>query len=1053
MKISDISIRRPVFATMMILALVVMGGFSYMSLSVELWPQVDFPFVVVQTVYPGASAETIETDVTRKIEEAVNQISGIRHIISKASEGFTTTMVEFKLEVDGAEGAQDVREKVAGIRAELPADIEEPIITKYNMDSDPVMSLTISGRRTQREITQIAKDRIKPRLEAVSGVGAVDLIGGKEREILVSLNPLQMESHQVSVSDVRLALAASNLEIPGGRIDESDREYVVRVLGKVTSVDQFNSVVVKNHKGTPIFLSDVALVIDTIVEQRSISRYNGESAVALLIKNQSGANVVDLADGVHKTIAALQAAMPPDIKIAVVSDNSTWIQDSIEEIIFNIQFGTLLAVIVIFLFLLDIRPTIITGLSIPISIIATFSVMKFFGFTINFMTLLGLSLAVGILIDDSIVVVENIYRKIQSGETPLQAAFSGTREIGLAVMATTFAIMVVFLPVAYMEGIVGRFFYQFGITVACAVLISLFVAFSLVPMLAARTGKPKEDAESLDPSKASGLWRLWLLVRKPLNLWNRAFNTVKPVYSTALRFSLRHRVLVVFIAGLSFVGALSIVGAGLLGLEFQSQTDRNQVIIDVTTSPGTTLAETSARFEKLEAIINQFEDTKGVFVTIGGSSTPVTQGQILVVLTDAADREYSAQYLADSMRTLLAVVPGVKTSYATEMHGGPGGKPIQMSIRGEDREQLMKLTHQVQEILYATPGAADIDNTLEEGKPEIQISIDRQAANDLGLDVLSISQSIRSLVEGEVVTQYKDGDQDYDVRIRLDEAYRNSEEAIGQIMVASTKEIPGIKTLLIPVSRVATFTHGSAIGEYSRYDRLPEVRVNANPAYGSFPGTVTQEVEARVDSLIELPPGYFIGPVGDQEMMVESFTNILKALGLAVIFIYLLLASQYESFWDPLSIMLSLPLSLIGAIVALWAWGSSINIMTLVGIVMLMGLVTKNAILLIDFVKQQREAGLDRTEAILQAGPIRLRPILMTTFATVFGMLPLALGWGAGGELRAPMARAVIGGMLSSTLLTLVVVPVVYTLVDDFVGFFRRKKQTPAAAKTATEAA
>ncbi len=1054
MKISDLSINRPVFASMMIIALLVMGWFSYSSLSVEMWPEVEFPFVVVQTVYPGASAETIESDVTRKVEEAVNQISGIRHIRSSAQEGFTFTFVEFKLEVDGAEAAQDVREKVAGIRGDLPQDIEEPVITKWDMEAQGVMSVTISGRRTQREITELVKDRIKPRLESVSGVGAIDLIGGKEREILISLNPNLMESYQVAIGDIRGAVSGANLEIPGGRVDESNREYVVRVKGNLTSVDQFGSLVVLNHNGTPVYLSDVAEIKDTIVEQRSISRYNGVGAVALTVRNQSGANIVDLAAGVRAELAELQEEMPPDIGITIVSDNSVWIQDSIHEIIFNIEFGTLLAVLVIFLFLLDLRPTLITGLSIPISIIATFSIMKFLGFTINFMTLLGLSLAVGILIDDSIVVVENIYRKIQAGETPFQAAFSGTHEIGLAVMATTFSIMVVFLPVAFMEGIIGRFFYQFGITVAFAVLISLIVAFTLVPMLASRTKMPKEDADSLDPSKAKGLWRMWLLVRVPLNVWNKAFDSLKPLYIGVLKFSLRQRWLVVLIASVAFVSAIAMVGAGLLGVEFQTTTDQGKLYINAMAAPGTTLSETSAHIAELETVVNQLDEVDATFVTIGGGGTPVTEGQLLVILTNAEERELSAQQLVDSVRTLVANVPGIRTSVATEGHQGGSEKPIEFSIRGENREELTRLAHRVQDILYSIPGTADVDNSLEEGKPEVQIDIDRQAADDLGLSVYSISQTIRSFVEGEVVTRYKEGDQDYDVRIRLDEQYRDSEEAIGRVMVASNKEIDGLKTFLVPVGRVAKLEKGSSIGEYARYDRLPEVRVNANPAHGYFAGTVTNEARLAIDSLIQVAPGYIVEPVGEQEMMEESFANIGMALLMSVIFIYILLASQYESFFDPLSIMLSLPLSLIGAIVALYAWGSSINIMTLVGIVMLMGLVTKNAILLVDFIKQRREAGVDRNGAVLEAGPIRLRPILMTTFATVFGMLPLALGWGPGAELRAPMARAVTGGMLSSTLLTLVVVPVVYTLIDDFVGFFRKsKKRNEAVPATKIEAA
>ncbi len=1041
MKISELSITRPVFATMMILALLVMGAFSYLGLSVEMWPKVDFPFVVVQTVYPGASAETIETEVTEKVEEAVNQISGIRHIVSKSQEGFTYTFVEFDLEVDGAEATQDVREKISRIRGDLPDDIEEPIVTQFDMEAQGVMSLSIAGQRSAREITQIVKDRIKPRLEAVSGVGSVELVGGSEREIQVALLPDRMESYEITVDDVKYSIQMANLEIPGGRMDESSREYLVRVKGKLTSVDQFENIVVKNKEGTPIYLSDVAIVKDTIVEQRSLSRWKGEQAVALNIINQSGANIVDLAAGVRETLSELNKELPPDIIITTVNDNSVWIEDSIDEILFNIEFGTLLAVIVIFLFLLDIRPTIITGLSIPISIIATFTVMKWLGFTINFMTLLGLSLAVGILIDDSIVVVENIYRKMQEGQSPFKAAFSGTKEIGLAVAATTFSIMVVFLPVAFMEGIIGRFFYQFGMTVACSVLISLFVAFTLVPMLTSRTQAPREDKESLDPAKAKGWMALWLRIRKPLSIWNRAFDAFRPFYTRLLRVSLKHRWVVMLVATASFAVAIGIVASGLIGMEFQAKTDQGKIYVAVTTPPGTTLQETSDRIDQMEAILeDQLKEVVGSFVTVGGDNTPVTEGLLLVKLVDAAEREISALDLIDSVRTLVSVVPGVKVSVAGEPSEGGSSKPVEFSIRGADRDELARIAHKVQNLVAAAPGAADVDNTLEEGKPELHITVDRDLADDLGLNVLAISQTVRTLVEGDVVTQFQQGDEDYDVRVRLDERYRNSEDAIGRIKIASSKEVVGMDQFLVPLNRVARFDKKTAIGEYSRYDRLPEVRVNANPMRGAFAGTLTNNVRDIVDSTIQLPPGYTATPVGEQEIMEESNQNIGMALLLAIVFIYLTLSSQYESFFDPLSIMLSLPLSLIGAILGLWFSGSSFNIMTQVGIVMLMGLVTKNAILLIDFVKQQRETGMSRSEAILTAGPIRLRPILMTTLATVFGMLPLALGIGSGAELRAPMAQAVIGGMLSSTLLTLVVVPVVYTIIDDFVGLFRNKK-------------
>lgn len=1033
MKLSEISVKRPVFATMMIGALLVVGLFSYYALSIDMYPNVDFPVIVVQTAYPGASAETVETEISKNIEEVINEISGVKSILDQSIEGYSLIVIEFNLEVDGAVAAQDVREKIATIRGNLPDDIDEPIVTQFDFNSKPIMSIVLTGKRPLQDITQIAKDKVKARLETINGVGNVELVGGYDREILVALAPDKMESYDITVHDVQNAIAAANMEIPGGRVDEADREYLVRVKGRLSRVDAFNNIIVKNKNGHPVYLSDIATVADTTAEQRSLSRFNGTTAIALNIIKQSGANVVDMADAAKASIAELQKELPPDVTVKIVDDKSIFINDSIHEILFNIEFGTILAIIVIFLFLLDFRPTIITGLSIPISIIATFAMMKFLGFTINFMTLLGLSLAVGILIDDAIVVVENIYRHLDEGKSAFKAALDGTREIGLAVMATTFTIMVVFLPVAFMEGIVGRFFYQFGITVAFAVLISLFVAFTLTPMLSSRMLKKSnlEDTDALIKSKPGYSRPIYKL----LGLWNKSFDKIVPLYRSLLQSSLNNRWLVMLIATVAFFGALFL--GTFVGQEWFEEADRGKLYITVETPPGTTLWETSDRIKQAEDILKKLPEVKEMYVTIGAGNATVRDGFLLVNLTDASKREVPAKVLADSVRTLLSVIPGMKTSITiTESEGG-STKPIEFSIRGEDRELLADYARKIQKIVQETPGMIDVDNTMDEGNPEIQIDIDRKAADDLGLSLATIPMTLRTLVEGDVVTRYKEGDDEYDVRMKLDKKYRSSANAIGRILVESNKDIPGLDKFLVPINRIAKIQRGTAIGEYRRFDRQNEIRVNANVLGGYFSGTLSQEVMAKLDSL-NMPPGYTVKPVGQEQIRQESNENIGKALLLAIIFIYILLASQYESFFDPLSIMLSLPLSLIGAILGLLIFNSSFSIFSMIGIVMLMGLVTKNAILLIDFVKQQREKGVSKFDAILTAGPIRLRPILMTTFATVFGMLPLALGIGPGAELRAPMARAAIGGIISSTLLTLVVVPVVYSLIDDVVEYLKR---------------
>ena len=898
MKLSEISIKRPVFATMMIGALLVLGLFSYLGLSLDLFPDIDFPFATVVTIYPGASAETVESEVTKKIEDAVNEVSGIRHITSQSREGYSLVIVEFELEKEGAEATQDVREKVSGIRADLPDDIEEPVVQQYDPGAQPIMSLVVAGERPAREVTELAKNVVKRRLETIDGVGSVRLIGGEEREILVALDPHKMESYQVSIDEVRRSVLAANLEIPGGRVEEGSHEYLVRTMGRLNTVPEFNDVVVTNNKGIPVYVKDIASVKDTVQEQRSYSSYNGESAVSVSVVKQSEANTVDVAVRVRAAVERLQQEMPPDVNIVTVDDNAVYIEDSVHEILFNIEFGTLLAVFVIFLFLLNIRPTIITGLSIPISIIATFTIMKALGYTMNMLTLMGLSLAVGILIDDAIVVIENIYRHMSEGRSAMEAAISGTKEIGLAVMATTFAIVAVFVPIAFMSGIVGRFFTQFGITVAVAVSISLFVAFTLTPMMSSRMlnhnpGPPLSQRQGPLAAVARGFNVFWQPVFRVLSVWNGFFEGLKPHYRSLLVRSLGHRWLVVVIAVGSLAGALGL--SRFIGSEFMSETDRGRFVVSVETPPGTNLQQTIRRCSEAEKAIRSFSEVTDVYTTIGAGNEPVTSAGIVVFLTDKEERELSVWAISDSVRLLTREIPGVSIAVGSGDHGGPGGKPVEFSIRGADMDELTMLTHRVQEVFYATPGAADIDNTLEEGKPEIQIEVDRKLANDLGLGLYEIPATVRSLVEGEVVTHFKEGDEEYDVRVRLDERFRASADDVGRILIASNKDVEGKSTFMVPLNRVAAIRKGSSIGQYNRYDRLREVRVDANVLSGSFSGTVSNEIAARIQEIIDLPPGYHIEPVGLAEIMAEAFQNIFRALVLAVIFIYLLLASLYES--------------------------------------------------------------------------------------------------------------------------------------------------------------
>ncbi len=1032
MILSRVSINRPVFAVMVILGLLVLGYSGFRALPMEFFPDVDFPFVVVTAVYPGASPQTMETEVIKKVEDAVNPVDGVRHITSVCQEGYAYSVIEFILEKDGDIAAQDVREKIALIQSDLPDDVEDVIVQKYDPGAQPVMSLVVTGPRSARELTYYAKETVKKRIESIPGVGSVNLVGGEEREILVELKLEQLEAVNLSIGSVERKLAASSLEIPAGRLESGGRDYTIRTLGKVTSLQEIENIVVKREHGRAIRLRDIAVVKDTTKELESLSRLSGTRSVGLGIIKQSGGNVVAVADRVREKLAELEEILPHDVDIVIVEDNSKFTRDAVDDVIVNMIYGSILATLVIFLFLADIRPTIIAGLAIPIAIISTFAFMDWFGFTLNFMTLLGLSLAVGLLIDDAIVVIENIYRHFALGKEGKQAALDAVKEISLPVLAATLSILVVFVPVAYMQGIVGRFFFAFGITVAISVAVSLFVAFWLTPMLSSRW--LKGESEVIKQGTRNPIYKV-------TNGWNRLFGSLGNMLPRVLGWSLRHRFLTLMIATAVFVGSLGLVP--MLGTEFVPQHDDGQYYVSFKAAPGTSLMATSALVEGVERAITEQEEVTDYYTRIGSGSTPRHRGNITVRLKELHERERSSFELVDDLRERLAEYAGLRLSISPQRSGGGSSAPVEISISGDQEEKLTALLRAVEDSVRTVPGAVEIDNPLGEGKPELQLVLDRERISDLGLNISQLALTVRQLVTGTVPMRFQEGDKEADVRLRLRESDRDDVSDLARILIPSKKEIPGIEDFQVPLSYVADFVQTSAVTEINRFDRQRTVKVLANNA-GRFAGDVRADAFAKA-SLIPVPPGYRIYATGKAEMQAESFQYITEALFLSVLFIYLVLASQFNSYKDPFTIMLSLPLSLIGAFLGLMVFGSSLSIISFIGIVMLMGLVTKNAILLIDFAKQEMAAGTPRTEALLKAGMIRLRPILMTSLSLIFGLMPLAFALGPGAELRAGIARAVIGGMLSSTILTLVVVPVVFAVADDstkFLGriFGRRKR-------------
>ena len=1036
MFLSNLSIKQPVFATMMMLALAVLGIASYRQLKVDLFPDVDFPVVTVTTLYPGASPETLERDVTMKIEEAINTIEGIRHVESTSQEGLSNIVVIFQLEVESPVASQDVRGKVASIRGELPADIEEPIVQRFDPTSMPIVSVSVNaGGLSAQAATTLAEKVIKRRLENVPGVGAVNLVGESEREIQVVVDRAKLEAYHLSLAEVVQALRSENVDAPAGAADRGSSQALVRLAARGRSAADIAEIPVKRAGGTTIFVRDLGQVLDAIEQPRNMALLDERPALALDIQKQSGANTVAVVDGVKAAVARLGKELPPGVSLQIVRDASTFIRDSIHDVNTTLILGGILTVLIVFVFLNSWRSTVITGVTLPISVIAAFAAMKAFGFTINVLTLMGLSLAIGMLIDDAIVVRENIVRHLQRGKDHFEAARDGTAEIGLAVMATTFTIVAVFLPVAFMGGIVGRFFYEFGITVAAAVLVSLFVSFTLDPMLSSRWVDPDVEQDRHATRLGRGLQR-----------FNHWFDERHRDYERLLGWALRHRPAVLMLATAAFLSSFPILG--ILGGDFFPDFNRGEYQVTFKASPGATLRETGARAREMIQRLKTLPDVEYTYTTIGEAGVqhrPVTEGSTYVKLRHTRGKTFS-QVLEEARRA-IQVVPGM--SYGLIEADAFAQKPIQISVRGPDVDELDRISRDLMRSMASMRGVADIETSLEKSKPELKVRLDRGRASDLGLVAGPIAATLRAAVNGEVATTIEDAAGDsHDVRVRLRADQRRFADDLLALTVPTDNDDANGDKVLVPLRELASAQAGAGPSTIRRKDLVREVRISANPSGRSLEDS-TREIQLAAAQL-KLPPGYDIVHGGDAEELEIMFANMFQALVLAVVFIYLILASQFGSFTHPLSIMLSLPLSLVGVAVALLATRDTLNIMSMIGLIMLMGLVTKNAILLVDFTNQARSRGMERNAALISAGSTRLRPIVMTTLAMIFGMLPLAFAIGAGAEMRAPMARAVIGGLITSTLLTLIVVPVVYTYLDglrpeSIRALLGRRRRSPAA--------
>jgi len=1012
--IVGVAIRQPVFTSMVMLGLIVLGVFSVEHLGMEELPDVSFPMVTIQTVYPGASPEAVETSVTKIIEEAVNTTQGVKKVSSVSLDGVSSITAEMSLGTPVPSAVADIRSNIEQVVRNLPSGIEPPLVQQFDPTAAPIVSLALSSTTLSiPELTELADGDIRHALESIQGVGAVRVSGGLRRELHVLLDPFKMTAQGVSPSDVTRALDRQNVETPAGHVAFGDRELLVRVVALPASPAAFGNVVVAAQGAVRVHLDDVADVRLSTQAPSSAVRMNGEPAVGIDLLKVSGANTVTVGSRAREAVEHLVPLLPRGAKLTVIRDSSVFVRASVASVGHELLAGAVLTILIVLLFLGDARATVITALTLPVSVVSAFILMYALRFTLNTLTLMALSLSIGLLIDDAIVVIENIVRRREAGEAPLSAAFNATREIFLAVMATTFSIVAVFVPVAFMGGVVGKYFYQFGVTVAWAVLVSLFVSFTLTPMLAAWWMPKRAGREGR--------------VKRMLALFNGAFDRLAARYRGVIGWVLVHRKTTVGLALASFVAAMAL--APLVGGSSMPDMDGGEFTVAFKTPAGSSLAYTDAKARHVEGILRSLPGVAATYTTVAGSLTAGSnEGSTFVKLRDLGQRNVSQQQVMTLARAALSRVYAVRANVAG--NSGPGGpKPIQVLVHGPELPVLSGLSDRVVGILGSIPGVIEVESGLGEPGPEVKLTVDRERASARGLNSAVIARTVPTYIAGRRATIWRSPAGERDVVVRLPEGERSTLADLAALPI--TTVLPGkTEATTFPVGQVAGLSTGTGPSAIERENLARVVRVSANLAQGYDVSKISGRIQPQLDRMV-LPSGYTVEMGGDTADLKETMGYVLQAILLAIIMIYLILASQFGSFIQPLAIMLSLPLSLVGVMIALLVTRETFNTMSVMGVIMLMGLVTKNAILLVDNANHHRRMGLARSEALIEAGETRLRPIVMTTLAMIFGMFPIALGLGEGGGLRAPMARAVIGGLVTSTLLTLAVVPVVYAILDD----------------------
>jgi HAE1 family hydrophobic/amphiphilic exporter-1 len=1019
MFISDFAIKRPVVTVVSMVALSLFGIIGLSQLKTDEFPDVAPPFVSVGIPYPGSSPDVVEREVLEPIEEVISAISGVKKIQGAAMDGYASILVEFQFDKPLAEATQDIRDGISTIRSDLPEEMEEPIIKKMSDTDRPIVSLALSSTNlTAAELTRLADPGISRELRSLGGVAEVTVVGKHERELTILLKPEAMQALGVSVSQIVQAIRLQNLASPVGRIESDLEERSIRLQGRLEEPQDFLKLVVTERNGRLIRLGEVANAVDGTEEPRSLAMYNDREAVGIDIKKTKGYSTTDVSNRIRDRLERLTATLPQGTTLELVKDSGERVDASVANVEETLVEGALLTVLVVFLFLNSWRSTIITGLALPVSVLASFIAVWAFGFTLNTMSLLGLSLAIGILIDDAIVVRENIVRHVEMGKDHITAAREGTDEIGLAVAATTFSILAVFVPIAFLPGVAGQWFKPFGLTIACSVAVSLFVSFSLDPMLSAYWPDPHREEHE----------KAW--ITRLLDRFNAWFDRLAHGYKRVIGWALDHRWTMVFIAVGTFVAALAMPAMALVGVGFFPEDDKAEFNVKVETPPGSSLAYTRIKAEEVAALARGFDVVRYTYTTLGGGATgTVDEGNIYVRLLPKNERDISAEEFAAVMREKTAQITGVKLSVFTTDFGG-GRKQLMLEVRGNDIPTISTTAAQLQDAIAKVPNVVDLSLSSKGQKPEVTVALNRGLAGSLGITVGDVAQSVRPAFAGIDAGDWVDpSGETRDVEIRLVPASRAKVEDLRRLPLL-VPQANGTAAL-VPLGQVAEITSSDGPAVINHLNRDPVVNVEWNVS-GRSTGEVMNDVRLAI-AKIPVPPGVRISEGGDAEQQSEVFGNIFVALGVAAMLMYLILVMQFGSFLDPLAIMMSLPLSLIGVMGGLAIRGQTINIMSLIGVILLMGIVAKNAILLIDFAKWAREKeGMPLREALIQAGAIRLRPILMTTFALIAGMIPVAIGTGEGAQFRQPLGVAVIGGVITSTLLTLVAIPTFYEILDGF---------------------